>query len=177
MDILHRERSASMQQDKGAAVAGRSGSLVSGTKSKRHTWSFLNVSRAVESPLSPQRSHEQGSPAVLRRRAPSSGSSSAPQTRVSSPERQPQPRPCSSRGSPSSRSLQVPNFSKTFTTRPASRGLPTILESKAKSASMESLRSRVDGSRVKRWDGNTRTTSPWNGILKVSLTIKRCNNN
>ncbi|KAE9978250.1 hypothetical protein BLS_000761 [Venturia inaequalis] len=81
--------------------------------------------------------------------------------RVSELERRAGPR--SSRGPPSSRLPQVPNFSKTLL---GTGGLPTILESKAKTASMESLRSRVDGSKVKRWEGNTRTTSPWNGIRR-----------
>jgi hypothetical protein len=160
-----------MQRDKGAAVAGRPGSLVSGGKSKRHSWSFINVSRAHD--LSPsKRGRERTSPVVsknafdFRHRSSASTSFSAPQTRVSSPEPQPQPRPRSSRGPPSS--LQVPNFSKTLPARPGTRGLPTILESRTNTASMESLRSRVDGSKVKRWEGNTRTTSPWNGIRRVS---------
>jgi hypothetical protein len=172
MDFPHRERPASMHRDKGAAVAGGPGSLVSGAKSKRHSWSFINVSRAHD-PSAQKRGREQASLVVpkhafnFRNRSSTSASSSAPQTRASSPEPQPQPRPHSSRGPPLS--LQVPNFSKTLPTRPGNRGLPTILESKGNTASMESLRSRVDGSKVKRWEGATRTTSPWNGIRRVSL--------
>jgi hypothetical protein len=170
MDIPHRNRPVSMQRDQGA---GGPGSLASGGKSKRHSWSFINVSRA-HVPSSPKKDRERASPVApksafdFRGRSPGSRSapSSAPQTRVSSPEPQPQPRPRSSRGPPSS--LQVPNFSKTLPARPGPRGLPTILESKGNTASMESLRSRVAGSKVKRWEGHTRTTGPWNGIRRVS---------
>lgn len=180
MAAARRDRSASMQRDKGAAVAGRTASLVPGGESKRHTWSFINVSRTHDASL-PKRGRERDSLVAPKNafdnrqyRPPSSGSSSAPHTRVSSPEPQPQPRPRSSRGLPSSRLLQVPNFSKTLPVRPGTGGLPTISESQAKTASMESLRSRVDGSKVKRWEGNTRTTSPWNGIRKVSSIYERC---
>lgn len=162
-----------MQRDQGAAVVRGPGSLASGGKTKRHSWSFINVSRSHDaSPL--KRGRERTSLVVpkdafdFRHRSPASAPSSAPQTRVSSPEPQPQPRPRSSRGPRVS--LQVPNFSKTLPARPGTRGLPTILESKANTTSMESLRSRLDGSKVKRWDGRTRTTSPWNGIRRVSYS-------
>jgi hypothetical protein len=157
----------------GSAVAVEPGSSASGGKSKRHSsWSFINVSRSHD-PSPAKRDRERASLVIpkssfgFRSRSPGSGSSSAPQTRVSSPEPQPQRRPRSSRGPPAT--LQVPNFSKTLLSRPGTRGLPTILESKSNTTSMESLRSRVDGSKVKRWDGRTRTTSPWNGIRRVSL--------
>jgi hypothetical protein len=170
MDITPRDRLVSAHRDKGAAVAAGLGSHPSGAKSKRHSWSFINVSRAHD--LSPSKKGRERASLVVpktaldfRQRSPASAPSSAPQTRASSPEPQPQPRPRSSRGPPSS--LLVPNFSKTLPARPGTRGLPTILESKANTASMESLRSRVDGSKVKRWEGKTRTTSPWNGIRRV----------
>lgn len=177
MDPAYRERPVSIQRDKGAAVVSRSASTLSGGKLRRHTWSFINVSLSHDTPL-PKGGREQDSPVGpknafehRRYRSPASGPSSAPQTRASSPEPQFQPRPRSSRGPPSSRLLQVPNFSKTLPARPGTGGLPTILESKAKTASMDSLRSHVDGSKIKRWEGDTRTTSPWNGIRKVSLMI------
>ncbi|QDS72392.1 hypothetical protein FKW77_008645 [Venturia effusa] len=172
MDLAHGERFASIQRDKGAVGAASSASSASGGKPKRHTWSFINVSRSRDASYT-KRGHELDSSVApknafdnRRYRDPASGSSSAPQTRASSPEPQPQSRPRSSRGPSPSSSLRVPNFSKTFPARPGVKGLPTILESKAKTASMESLGSRVDGSRVKRWEGTSRTTSPWNGIRK-----------
>jgi len=159
-------------QREGSAVAVQPGSSAPEGKSKRHSWSFINVSRSIEPAIS-KKGRERASLNVpkntfdLRSRSSGPAPKSAPQTRVSSPEPQPQPRPRSSRGPKSS--LQVPNFSKNLPPRPGTRGLPTILESKSNTSSMESLRSRVDGSRVKRWDGHTRTTSPWNGIRRVSL--------
>ncbi|TID20543.1 hypothetical protein E6O75_ATG05307 [Venturia nashicola] len=182
-DAASRERSASIQHDKGAAVAGRSASIQSGGKVERHTWSFINVSTSHDAPLT-KRSRELDSLAApknpsdnRRYPSPTSGASSPPQTRVSSPEPQPQPRPRSSRGPPNLSLPQVPNFSKTLPVRPATGGLPTILESKAKTASMESLRSRVDGSKVKRWEGHARTTSPWNGIRRVSNAMRERSEN
>lgn len=177
MDAVHREKPATIHRDRGTTVAGRSASTPSGSKVKRRTWSFINVSTChdARAPLSKRRREQDSLVAPKntldnrRYHSPASGPSSAPQTRVSSPE--PQPRPRSSRGPSSSKLLQVPNFSKTLALRSGTGGLPTISESKVKTASMESLRCCVDGGKVKRWEGSTRTTSSWNGIRKVSSAI------
>jgi hypothetical protein len=159
-------------QREDAAGPCRTTSTSSEKAPKKHAWSFINVSRSSSSRKpSPKRDREQDSLPKLKSpsfdfRSRSSAISSAPETRTSSPEPQLPARPRSSRG-PSL--LQVPNFSKTTSSRRGSL-LPTILETKINTASMESLRSRVAGAKVKRWDGRTRTSSPWNGIRKVSIT-------
>jgi hypothetical protein len=134
-------------------------------KSKRHSWSFRSSSSRSRD-ASPRRNREPASllspPASDSRSRSASPAKSAPQTRVSSPERIPE-RPRSSHGF----KFRVPNFTRTLPPRGST--LPTIMEQKGASPA-DSLRSRMAVTRVKLWDGRTRTTVPWDGLRRVSLS-------
>jgi hypothetical protein len=80
-------------------------------------------------------------------------SHSAPSSRSSSPGAQPRSR------------SWVPNFSRLLPSRTAS--LSTIMEKRSAADSVESLRSRLRGCNVKRWNPTWRTTTPWEHLKMV----------
>jgi hypothetical protein len=140
----------------------------SSTKSRRHSWSFRSRSSRSRD-ASPNRSHERTSflspsPSVVNK-----SWSPAPRKAVSaphSPELRPEPLPARPRSSHGF-SLRIPNFSRNLPPRGST--LPTIMEQKGVQ-SAETLRSRVSGTKPCRlWDGQTRTTVPWDGLRRVSI--------
>jgi hypothetical protein len=135
------------------------------TPRNRHSWG--SYTRSADS--SPRR-HEQASSSRPRpghsfdpsHLLPVEGRShSAPVSRAPSPE--------PPRGRQSSRS-SVPNFSRVLSQR--SSVLPTIMEHKGGSSSADSLKSRLQGTKIKRWDSNSRTTTPWDGLRRVRKFLK-----
>lgn len=145
----------------------------SSSRSKRHSWAF----RGYTAPRPPQDAPPKlnrepdsllAPPSVKRSRsspsAPPGHSRSAPSSRDQSPEPTPA-RPRTSHGF----KLRVPNFSRTLPERGST--LPTIMEQKGARAA-DSLRSRVAGSKVKQWDGRTRTNVPWDGLRRVGFAAE-----
>jgi hypothetical protein len=142
----------------------------SSSRSKRHSWAFRGYTapRPSQDAFAPSNREEASllsPPSVKRSRSSSPGQSrSAPNSRDRSPEPLPA-RPRTSHGF----KLRVSNFSRTLSGREST--LPTIMEQKGAHVA-DTLRSRVAGSKVKQWDGRTRTNVPWDGLRRVRYTAK-----
>jgi hypothetical protein len=144
----------------------RSSSLGSGTgKSKRYSWSFIRSNSSRSSKDAPPRRNRDPasllSPPVDESKGRSTSPARSPLHIKANPESVPE-RPRSSHGF----KFRVPNFSRTLPPRGST--LPTIMESKGIS-SAEMLKSRISSSKVKLWDGRTRTTVSWDGLRRVGL--------
>jgi hypothetical protein len=122
---------------------------------KRHTWLGYNGSLGFSSNRHERIPSHRFTAAGNQpsSRSEEQRSHSAPSSRSSSP------------GAQSNSRSWVPNFSRLLPSRTAS--LSTIMENRSAADSVESLRSRLRGCNVKRWDPTWRTTTPWERLKMV----------